>query len=203
MVSIIACLKKLPELARVAMLGLALCCSGLLSAAEIEIPSAQLLSTDDGYVLSADFSFELSQRLEEAVNKGVVLHFLFEFEMGKRRWYWFDEKLVARQTEVRLYYHALTRQYRLTTGGLHQSFSTLGEALRVLSRVRSWLVIERAAAEKLGLRAGDSYQAAVRMKLDISQLPKPFQVAAFGNRDWNLSSDWKSWQLVLPGGESR
>jgi hypothetical protein len=34
------------------------------------------------------------------------------------------------------------------------------------------------------------YQAAVRMRLDVSQLPKPFQITAFGSREWNLSSDW-------------
>jgi hypothetical protein len=28
------------------------------------------------------------------------------------------------------------------------------------------------------------------MTLDLSKLPKPFQVNALNNRDWNVSSDW-------------
>ena len=36
------------------------------------------------------------------------------------------------------------------------------------------------------------------MRLDINQLPRPFQIAALGNKDWNLASDWKVWQATLP-----
>ncbi|MGE5386158.1 MAG: DUF4390 domain-containing protein, partial [Betaproteobacteria bacterium] len=138
----------------------------------------------------------------EAVTKGVVLHFLVEFELTKPRWYWLDDKLLSRQLNIRLSYHALTRQYRVSTGGLHQSYATLSEALRVVSRLRNWLVIER-GAEKPALRIGETYQAALHIKLDISQLPKPFQIAAVGSRDWNYSSEWKTWQLALPALEAR
>ena len=37
---------------------------------------------------------------------------------------------------------------------------------------------------------GEHYEAAVRMKLDVNQLPKPFQVNALASRDWQLGSDW-------------
>ncbi len=29
------------------------------------------------------------------------------------------------------------------------------------------------------------------MRLDTTQLPKPFQINAIANRDWTLESDWK------------
>jgi hypothetical protein len=107
-------------------------------AAEIDISNPQLVAGDDGYVLSADFKFDLTPRLEEAVTKGVVLYFVADFELTKGRWYWLDEKLASRSQTYRLSYHALTRQYRLSTGGLHQSFPTLSEAVQVLSRLRNW-----------------------------------------------------------------
>lgn len=183
---------------------LALLCGLLGSAialgAEIEVADPRLVAVDDGYALSADFAFEFNNRLEEAVNKGVVLYFVADFELTRPRWYWFDEKLVSRNLTFRLSYHALTRQYRLSTGALHQSFETLGEALRVMSRLRNWLVIERPPADKpdKGPKPGEAYQAALRLRLDVTQLPKPFQIAALGNRDWTLASDWKVWQLTLP-----
>ena len=87
-----------------------------------------------------------------------------------------------------LSYHALTRQYRLSSGALHQSFATLDDALRVLSRVRHWQVIEKGDVD-----TDSSYQAGVRMRLDPSQMPKPFQVNALSNRIWNQSSEWLQW----------
>lgn len=163
--------------------------------AEIEITNPQIQLADDGYVVSADFAFELNPRLEEAVNKGVMLHFVTEFELTKGRWYWLDEKLVARTQTYRLSYHALTRQYRLSTGGLHLSFASLSEAMQMLTRLRNWLVIER--GDKV-VRAGEPYLAALRLRLDVTQLPRPFQITALGNREWNLSSDWKIWPTTLP-----
>ncbi len=166
----------------------------LALAAEIEVGNPQLVAGDDGYVLSADFRFELNPRLEEAVTKGVVLYFVAEFELTRERWYWLDEKLSARSLTYRLSYHALTRQYRLSTGGLHQSFATLSEAVQVLARLRNWVVVERGDKVK----PGEPYDAALRLRLDINQLPRPFQITALGNKDWNLASDWKVWQASLP-----
>jgi hypothetical protein len=37
------------------------------------------------------------------------------------------------------------------------------------------------------------YIAALRLRLDTSQLPKPLQINALGSRDWNLTSDWYRW----------
>ena len=63
--------------------------------------------------------------------------------------------------------------------------------MRLLSRVRG-----RPVADKNGLRKGDRYEAAVRLRLDIGQLPKPFQVSALASRDWTLQSDWQRWTFV-------
>ena len=166
----------------------------LTLAAEIDVANPQLTPGDDGYVLSADFRLELSPRLEEAVTKGVVLYFVAEFELTRERWFWLDEKLASRTLTYRLSYHALTRQYRLSTGGLHQSFATLSEAVQVLARLRNWVAVER--GDKL--KTGEPYDAALRLRLDINQLPRPFQITALGNKDWNLASDWKTWQVSLP-----
>lgn len=164
-------------------------------AAEIEIANPQLLAVEDGYALSADFRFELSPRLEEAVTKGVALYFVADFEITRGRWYWFDERVLTRSQTYRLSYHALTRQYRLSTGGLHQSFATLAEAVQVMSHLRNWVVAERGDKN---LRPGENCEAYLRLRLDFNQLPRPFQISALGNREWSLASDWKAWSVVLP-----
>lgn len=202
MVSFTVCLRNVPDRLR-HWLFLLIFAPVLAWAAEIEVINPQLTAAEDGYLLSADFRFELTPRLEEAVNRGVTLYFVADFELRKARWYWLDDRLVARSQSFRLYYHALTRQYRLSTGGLHQSFASLSEALRMLSRLRNWQVIE--ATDKL--KAGETYEAGLRMRLDTSQLPRPFQMTALGNKDWSLASDWKTWMATLPplpvAGEAR
>jgi hypothetical protein len=181
-------------------LGLLLaCCAGALRAAgEVEVKSAAIVPGEDGYVLNADFRVELSPHLEEVVSRGVPLYFLLEFELTRDRWYWFDEELAARSQTYRLSYHALTRQYRLSSGALAQSFQTLDEALRILSRVREWQV-----ADKGALKPGVTYQAAVRLHLDLSELPKPLQVTAIGRKEWNIGADWYRWTHTVPEREAR
>ena len=162
-------------------------------AADIDMRNIQLVANDEGgFTLAADFAIDFSPRLEEAVSTGLALHFLAEFELSRPRWYWFDEKVVKVSQTWRLTYHALTRQYRLSTGALHQSFASLDEALRVLSRLRNWAVIERDR-----VAPGESFEAALRFRLDMTQLPKPFQLEALSNRDWVLGSDWKRWAFVV------
>lgn len=188
MASSTACSKSVLERLRSCLL-LLVFLPALAWTAEIEVREPQITLSEDGYALAADFRFDLNSRLEEAVNRGVVLYFVADFELTRERWYWLDEKLVSRSLTYRLSYHALTRQYRLSTGGLHQSFETLNEALRVLRRLRNWQVIDR--DEKIVVPGG-TYQAAVRLRLDFNQLPRPFQISALGNKDWSLASDWKT-----------
>ncbi|MEY2633422.1 MAG: hypothetical protein RIR00_2076 [Pseudomonadota bacterium] len=166
-------------------------------AAEVEIRQPQLSPGEDGYALSADFVFDFNPRLEEAVAKGVVLYFVAEFELTRSRWYWFDDKVLRASQVWRLSYHALTRQYRLSTGVLHQNFSSLEDALRVLSRLRNWVVLEK-GSDRSPLKPGETYQAALRLYLDHAQLPKPFQIAALASKEWNLASDWQRWPHVAP-----
>src|SRR5688572_234565 len=181
---------------RVALLTLVAGLATLLSFApaaladEIEVREVALRRVDEGLALDADFAFELTPRLADVVANGVPLYFSVEFELTRRRWYWFDETAAAQRLQLRLSYHALSRQYRLSTGPLQQSFPTLEEALNVLKRVRNWLVVDRSA------RLADAdYDAAVRMRLDTALLPKPFQLSALTGRDLQLESPWKRFIL--------
>jgi hypothetical protein len=154
---------------------------------EIEVADARLsVAEDGGLVLAADFDFDLNPRLAEVVTNGVPLYFVVEFELTRPRWYWFDEKAAAKRIQLRLSYHALSRHYRLSTGVLQQNYTTLAEALNVLRRVRNWQVVDRSAS-----LADANYEAAVRMRLDVTLLPKPFQLSAITSRELNLESPWK------------
>src|SRR5512137_1087605 len=170
--------------------GALLCLAAPAGASDrIEVGSAELRPAADGEGLDLDatFDFDLPWALEDALSRGVPLYFVVEFELYRSRWYWFDERRVSAALTYRLSYSPLTREYRLARGTLALPFDTLGEALATLRRVSSWNVVERGA-----LPAGVSYWAQVRMRLDTTQLPRPFQIGAITGRDWTLGSEWRN-----------
>jgi len=164
------------------------------SAEGIKIKSFELEKVDNDWLLNAAFQIELSAGLEDAVQKGVVLYFLTEFDLTRSRWYWFDEKPILTQRQTRLSYQPLTQQYRIASEGFTFSATTVSEALQAVGSIGGWRVIDGNQ-----LDAGKSYTAALRMTLDLSKLPKPFQVNALNNRDWNVSSDWLRFPFSTTG----
>ncbi|WP_322043694.1 DUF4390 domain-containing protein [Paraburkholderia sp. J67] len=189
-------LKRFFPLRFAALIWLALA-FGFLAAASaradsIAVQRASVQADGTGWSLDARFDFELNSSLEDAVNKGIPLYFTTDFELTRPRWYWFDEQPVSVSQSIRLSFQPLTREYRVSSGGLQLGFPTLAEALAVIKHVTSWHVIERNQ-----VHAGETYTASVRMQLDVALMPKPFQIDAVNNRDWNLASDWKRFSFTV------
>lgn len=176
----------------VVLLGLVLPLRTAHAADIVEITKAQIESTEDGYKLASGFNFDLNRGLEDAVTRGFKLYFTTDVELTRRRWYWFDEKTQNTAQTVRISYDLITRKYHAavyhpsSNGRLQQSFDSLEDALSLVRRPARWVV-----AEKGMLKPGETYLVGVRMRLDLDQLSKPFQVHALNNSDWRLSSDWK------------
>lgn len=151
----------------------------------------------------ADVRVTLSSVLIDALLRGVPLYFMSEIEIYKTRWYWFDKKVFGQTRVVRVSYHAVTQQYRVAMGGLHQSAHVaLDDALAAATSLRGWSLGGESdsrlssLARELRESAAD-YEVRFRVRLDGSQLPKPLQINALTNRDWNLSSDWIEPRLIF------
>ncbi len=170
-------------------LGFGLWAAGAAQATGIDVRKAALTASEDGYILDAEFDIQLTPLLDDVLHKGVPLYFTLEFEVMRPRWYWANEKIVAIQQQQRLSFNTLTRQYRVGAGALYQNFPSLAEALAFMNRVRRREDIEAGV-----LRKESSYAAALRMRLDTTQLPKPFQLNS--GRDWNIGSDWYRWTIT-------
>ncbi|MDP1610110.1 MAG: DUF4390 domain-containing protein [Sulfuritalea sp.] len=183
------CCKRLES----GLLALLLLTAVAAQAGSIEPKRAALTLGEDGYTLSAEFDVDLGNRLEDAVARGVPLYFNLEFVLERSRKYWVNEHITTRSLTYRLAYSSLMRQYRLTTGNLHQNFGSLAEAMRVVGRIAALPVVEKDV-----VKAGESYEAAVRLALDRSQLPKPFQVDAITDRALQVDTKVLRWQFVAP-----
>lgn len=170
--------------------------SPALHAADVEIAEARLEYTDEGYRLAAVYNFELNGSLEGAIARGIPLYFTTEVTIRRPRWYWLDERAATATQTIRISYNVLTRQYRAAINGsnLQQSFASLEDAISLVKRPGRWLV---APADVL--KPGETYRVALRMELDIAQLPKPFQVHSINSSDWRLSSDWRYFNFRADG----
>lgn len=165
------------------------CIANAAQTSGIEVRKAALTASEEGYILEAEFDIQLTPLLDDVLHKGVPLYFTLEFEVMRPRWYWTNEKIVSVQQQQRLSFNTLTRQYRVGAGALYQNFPTLAEALAFMNRVR-----RREDIDPNALRKDSSYAAALRMRLDAAQLPKPFQLNT--GRDWFIGSEWFRWTVT-------
>jgi Domain of unknown function (DUF4390) len=157
----------------------------------VPVKAAELRVDEGDVLLSAEFDLALTPTLEEALQKGIPLYFTIEFDLTRARWYWVDEKIAEWSITYRVSYSSLTRQYRVASGPLGQTFASLDDVERFIGRVSP-----RPVARADALIKGERYEAALRIRLDVTQLPKPFQVNALALREWQLASDWQRWSFT-------
>ncbi|MDD2914495.1 MAG: DUF4390 domain-containing protein [Gallionella sp.] len=164
-------------------------CSAMAHAEGISINKAEARMGDEGYRLSASYDINLTFAAQQALTRGIPLYFVGEFSLTRSRWYWLDEEIFQSEHTVKLSYNVLTRQYRISRGALFQNFASMEDALNILARQSS----ETVPAELL--KNDGNFIAAVRLRLDNTQLPKLLQVNALAGKDWTLNSDWYRWVI--------
>ena len=171
---------------------LLLCAPAWAQTSSADMTEFKVERQDGSLLLNAQLKLELGPTLEEALIKGLAVHFVAEAEVMRDRWYWYDKKLGAVSKYYRLAYQPLTRRWRLNvssepiahsgvTSSLSQNFENLQEALDVIRRQTGWKVAEISDIDL------DARQRVIyRFRLDVSQLPRPFQIAAGNQADWRL-----------------
>ena len=170
--------------------------SGYARAADddIQLMGAELTRKPDdiapGLYLSVNWEFDLDRALTESLRRGIALYFVCEFRLQRARWYWVDKDITTCELVQRLSFSPLSRQYRLSSGGLTQSFDSLEQVLPLIKQIRDWRVADLNVIDDI-----DEFEAETRMRLDTSRLPRPLQVTIGGNSDWLLESNWEKIHL--------
>jgi len=172
-----------------AMLGLG---SAWAQTSSVELTELMPVRKDNALLLNAQLKLELGPAVEDALIKGLAVHFVAEAEVLRERWYWTDKKTGAASRYYRLAFQPLTRRWRLNVssepisgtglaGSISQNFETLAEALSVIRRQSAWKITD---AQSLDPDARQRLR--YEFRLDVTQLPRPFQIAAGNQADWNL-----------------
>ncbi len=155
-------------------------CWGLQAQAP-ELSHFELTRNDEGLLLDVAVRFDLPHTVEDALHKGVPLYFVADASLYHDRRYWRDLRVASASRTWRLSYQPLTRNYRVSFGGLSQSFDNLNEALTTVSRIGRWKLAEPGQiSDSAALYVEFSY------KLDTGMLPRPMQIGIGGQPDWNL-----------------
>lgn len=163
-----------------------------------EVTQLQVERSDEGVRLSALVQFELPPVVEDALLKGIPMFFVLEADIYRDRWYWTDQRVASAARTIRLAYQPLTRRWRvnIATGlisnsaglraTLNQNYDTLAEALGVIQRVARWKIAEASEVSLDG-----AHRLEFSFRLDLSQLPRPFQIGVAGQRDWTIVAQVK------------
>jgi hypothetical protein len=175
--------------------------TSLANAEGITVIKTESHLVEDGYKIVADFKITLPPTVAEALIRGVTLNFVSEQTVTRSRWYWFDSAIIQNEQQTKFSYNALTQQYRISRGLLFQSFTNLESALQVLGHQTSQPISVSTLSGGGGyvarlLKSETKFTAFVQMRLDTSLLPKPLQVSALTNSEWNLESEQYSWSII-------
>ncbi len=164
------------------------------SGSAVDITELRLERADGALLLQSSLRLELSPVVEDALQKGMPIYFVTEVEITRDRWYWYDKKIGAVARHYRLAYQPLTRLWRLnvsrdpigfvgSASSLSQNFETLPEALAAIRRTVNWKL-----ADVADIDSDSKYTMSFKFRLDVSQLPRPFQMTAGSNAEWNLAT---------------
>jgi hypothetical protein len=154
---------------------------GALPAAAAELATFEVQRTDDGLQLNYAVNFELPKGADEALSKAVPLYFVAEADVFRDRWYWRDKRVAQASRVWRIVFQPLTFTYRVTFGGLSQSYTSRAEALAAISRNARWKIAEPGQIEE-----GSKHYVEFNYRLDTTLLPRPMQIGISGQPDWTL-----------------
>ena len=165
---------------------------GDVHAAEPRVTRVEPAVRNGKLEIDADIEFELNQQLRDAAQRGVPLYFTADLTMTQQRWYWFDKSLVDTSRTWRVVYNALTRKWRAGVGELSFPVASLDDAMSVIRHIRNWSVADAADFD-----AGVLYGGQLRLRLDTSLLPRPFQVNALNSSSWAQGTPWTEFSFML------
>ena len=147
-----------------------------------EVMALDAVREEDGLYLNYAVELGLPRAVEDALLKAVPLYFVAEVQVFRERWYWRDRRVADAVRVWRIVYQPLTSSYRVTFGGLSQSYASRDEALIAISRGSRWKIAEAGQVE-----SGASHYLEFTYKLDPNLLPRPLQIGVGGQPDWQVS----------------
>jgi len=165
---------------------------GQARADEPRVARIEPVIRDGKLELDAEIEIALNDQLRDAAERGLPLYFTADLVISRSRWWWFDETVVDTTLTWRVVYNALTRQWRAGAGELTLPVTSLDQAMDMVRHIRNWQLVDVS-----DLDYGVTYSGQLRLRLDTSQLARPFQVNALNSSSWSLATPWADFSFSL------
>lgn len=159
--------------------------------ADFSITELQVQLRDGGLVVNGNMRLELSQKVEEALSKGIELPVLIETRLYRKRSFLWNQNIERWTLRRNLRYHALSGQYIVRSGASADSFLSPSDALKYLGTLSEvWLRLP-----ELAVTAEDEYIVKLRAHIDIEALPPPLRPVAYTTLSWHMNTGWTKWNV--------
>ena len=150
---------------------------------DVSISSPNDLSID---ILSR-FQLSLSSKVYDAINHGVPIDIVLMYAEPKKQLWWQTYKPLEKTT-FNISKHALSNNYQLKNLSAFEThqFFTIDEALKHI-----------AVFQLKSLNTNTKDKVALRIYLDIYNLPSQIRASAFFSKSWRHDSSWTIWDMSL------
>lgn len=142
--------------------------------------------------LNSEIEIELPAYISIAIEQGFAVPLMFEVEILSPIKYWPDRKIISLKQQYQLHFLPMLGSYVIfdLNAGQRYYFDSLNEAVEYLHEVNNYpmLDVNNISDER-------SYYARLRFGIDSDELPLPLKSSSLWDNDWNLKSDWYSWDI--------
>ena len=155
------------------------------------VESARVTKIGNGYVLNAQFSYPLTERVKEAIANSVPIVFSQQLKLVRQTpllgkyWIWEQTPWLS-EIRYEIRYHALSQQYVVQNLGTQHrnNYPSLDNALHEMGKISALSLPPEHMLKTHNL----SLQ--VRSELDLYALPTPMRPGALISKKWQLASPW-------------
>ncbi|BBO69140.1 hypothetical protein DSCA_30700 [Desulfosarcina alkanivorans] len=161
---------------------------GLAMAKDATLTNIIVTNTRDDLLVYLSVEDAFTQKIEDAVKRGVPASFSFFVNLYRTRGMWFDKKMADLTIEHTIKYNSLKKEYAVSRSWdtsspvIVQSFDA---AKKLMTEIDSLKVIPLGLLEK-----GKQYQIQAKAKLSRVTLPYYLHYVLFFLSLWDFETDW-------------
>jgi hypothetical protein len=161
---------------------------GLAAAKDAKLTNIIVTNTRDDLLIYLSVEGAFTQKMEDAVQRGVPASFSFFVNLYRIRNMWLDKEMADLTIMHTIKYNSLKKEYAVTRSWDDNSpvvVKSLDAAKKLMSEIDSLRVIPLAALEK-----GKQYQIQAKAKLSRVTLPYYLHYVLFFLAFWDFETDW-------------
>ena len=142
-------------------------------------------ANDDSLDILSRFQLSLSPKVYDAIDHGVPINIVLVYAQPKKQLWW-QTYIPLSKTTFRISRHVLSNNYQLKNVSAFEThqFITIDEALKHIAIFQ---------LKNLNIRSVD--KVALRIYLDIFNLPAQIRASAFFSSRWQHDSFWTIWSV--------